>query len=199
MRAYDIKEDTLLHILEGHTAQGKWPVSPCDKQITRLTTHLILVTSVAIEPRLGIFYSASLDSHVRLWDATTGDCVADCTRHSAAIRSMFRSCWRVFSGGDNGYCISWLSASRENINVYYSDDGPLCDLCGDDYKVITCTENSAKMWTSQDGQLMRILLECRGQEKLSHVAYEGKQCALTHKDAQGYNMVTVIDVGSPNL
>jgi hypothetical protein len=139
-----------------------------------------------------------MDGHLRIWDARNGACLADCGQHRAGITFLFNTPWRIVTAAEDGLCITWNSAAGSLLHMLHNGDGQfMCDLRGDDYKVLTCTETSAKMWNPQDGQVTRTLYQCMGREKLSHVAYEFKQCALTHKDAKGYNMLTIIDFRPP--
>lgn len=151
-----------LHILTGHTASVR-----C---IVPWGSHYIV--------------SGSYDSTLRVWDLSSGKCVATCQGHDGKVYSLAASRQYVFSGGTDTKIRVWRPLTGECVDVFSEHSGlvGLLQVKGD-VLVAGSTDGALSLWNiSSLTRIRHIEYAHKGSVTAldfnSHVLFSGSERSL---------------------
>ncbi|MDJ1184844.1 NB-ARC domain-containing protein [Roseofilum casamattae] len=157
------------------------------KQEWSLPGHTELIWTVAFHPSRSIFASGSDDKTIRIWDATTRECLRVLEGHEDWVLSVaFSGDGRVFASGgedctiklwniDTGQCLRTLTGHQDGIwSVSLNRDGTIMASSG--------YELDAKLWNLETGECTHTLKGHRRAIKVLAISPDGKMLATSSFD-----------------
>ena len=208
IRIFTVAERKLIHVFQ---TWGFWinslSFSPCSKKLVSssygvpllqlwdletkqswsLPGHTEFIWTVAFHPSRSIFASGSDDKTIRIWDATTRECLQVLKGHKNWVLSVaFSGDGRVFASAgedctiklwdiDTGQCLRDLTGHQDGIwSVSLSPDGKIIASSG--------YELDAKLWNLETGECMHTLKGHRRAIKVLAISPDGNMLATSSFD-----------------
>lgn len=129
-----------------------------------------------------------MDSTVRVWNLQTGECQHTLTGHASLVGLLGLSPSYLVSAAADSTLRIWDPDTGELRNTLAAHTGAITCFQHDEFKVLSGSDGTLKMWDVRDGSIVRDLLT--GIIGVWQVVFEGRWCvaASNRQDA------TVLDV-----
>ncbi|KAF9227598.1 WD40 repeat-like protein [Gyrodon lividus] len=204
----DVEENPYhkLH-LEGHdhavralAARGRTLVSgsyDCTVRIWDIVTgeckwvlvgHTQKVYSVVLDLSRNIACSGSMDGTVRIWNLHNGQCQHTLTGHTSLVGLLGLSPSFLVSAAADSTLRIWDPDTGELRHTLAAHAGAITCFQHDEFKVLSGSDGTLKMWNVRDGTVVRDLLT--GINGVWQVVFEGRCCVA----ASNRNTTTMLDV-----
>lgn len=146
------------------------------------------VYSVVLDSARNQACSGSMDSTVRVWNLQTGECQHTLTGHASLVGLLGLSPSYLVSAAADSTLRIWDPDTGELRNTLAAHTGAITCFQHDEFKVLSGSDGTLKMWDVRDGTIVRDLLT--GIIGVWQVVFEGRWCvaASNRQDA------TVLDV-----
>lgn len=131
VRVWDIVAGTCRHIMRGHEEK---------------------VYSVAIDAKRNRCASGSLDTHVRLWDIEHGTCLFVLKGHTSLVGLLGLSHHHVISAAADSTLRVWNPETGVCQNHLVAHAGAITCFRHDNYKIVSGSDGTMKMWDVNDGR-----------------------------------------------
>ncbi|KAF9032160.1 WD40 repeat-like protein [Hymenopellis radicata] len=167
VRIWDIATGTCKHVLRGHTQK---------------------VYSVVLDPARNQACSGSMDGTVRVWNLQTGACQHTLNGHTSLVGLLGLSPSYLVSAAADSTLRIWDPDTGELQHTLAAHTGAITCFQHDEFKVLSGSDGTLKMWNIRDGTVVRDLLT--GITGVWQVVFEGRWCVA----ASNRNDTTVLDV-----
>ncbi|KAJ6531583.1 WD40 repeat-like protein [Mycena vulgaris] len=209
----DDADDNPYHrlFLEGHdhavralAARGRTLVSgsyDCTVRVWDLVTgtcrwilvgHTQKVYSVVLDPPRHQACSGSMDGTVRIWDLKTGRCAHTLTGHTSLVGLLGLSPRTLVSAAADSTLRVWDPDTGALQHTLAAHTGAITCFQHDEFKVLSGSDGTLKMWNLRDGSVGRDLLT--GITGVWQVVFEGRWCVAASNQTRGGAVQTVLDV-----
>ncbi|KAJ3552805.1 hypothetical protein NM688_g3964 [Phlebia brevispora] len=174
--------DCTVRIWDIITGQCKWV----------LVGHTQKVYSVVLDIHRNLACSGSMDGTVRVWNLSTGTCQHTLTGHTSLVGLLGLSPSYLVSAAADSTLRVWNPDSGELLHTLAAHNGAITCFQHDEFKVLSGSDGTLKMWDIRDGSQVRDLLT--GIVGVWQVVFEGRWCiaASNRTDA---TMLDVWDFG----
>lgn len=152
------------------------------------TPYNYTVYSVVLDPTRNQACSGSMDSTVRVWNLQTGQCQHTLTGHTSLVGLLGLSPSYLVSAAADSTLRIWDPDTGELRNTLAAHTGAITCFQHDEFKVLSGSDGTLKMWNVRDGTVVRDLLT--GITGVWQVVFEGRWCVA----ASNRNDSTVLDV-----
>jgi F-box and WD-40 domain protein CDC4 len=129
-----------------------------------------------------------MDGTVRVWDLSTGQCRHTLTGHTALVGLLGLSPSCLVSAAADSTLRVWDPESGELRHTLAAHNGAITCFQHDEFKVLSGSDGTLKMWDIRDGTEVRDLLT--GIANVWQVVFEGRWCVA----ASNRGDATVLDV-----
>lgn len=167
VRIWDIVTGTCKFILRGHTQK---------------------VYSVVLDPVRNQACSGSMDGTVRVWNIQTGEALHTLNGHTSLVGLLGLSPSYLVSAAADSTLRIWDPDTGELQHTLAAHTGAITCFQHDEFKVLSGSDGTLKMWNIRDGTVQRDLLT--GITGVWQVVFEGRWCVA----ASNRNDATVLDV-----
>ncbi|KAJ7073961.1 cell division control protein 4 [Mycena amicta] len=156
--------DCTLRVWDSITGECRWV----------LAGHTQKVYSVVLDPMRHQACSGSMDGTVRIWDLKTGRCAHTLTGHTSLVGLLGLSPRTLVSAA--------ADSTLRAITCFQHDE----------FKVLSGSDGTLKMWNIRDGSVTRDLLT--GITGVWQVVFEGRWCVAASNQTRNGTVQTVLDV-----
>lgn len=147
-----------------------------------------LVYSVVLDIHRNLACSGSMDGTVRVWNLSTGTCQHTLTGHTSLIGLLGLSPSYLVSAAADSTLRVWNPDSGELLHILTAHNGAITCFQHDEFKVVSGSDGTLKMWDIRDGsQVCDLLTDIVG---VWQVVFEGRWCIA----ANNRNDATMLDV-----
>ncbi|KAK0196586.1 WD40 repeat-like protein [Armillaria mellea] len=153
-----------------------------------LTGHTQKVYSVVLDPTRNQACSGSMDGTVRVWNLQNGQCQHTLTGHTSLVGLLGLSPSYLVSAAADSTLRIWDPDTGELKHTLAAHTGAITCFQHDEFKVLSGSDGTLKMWNVRDGTVVRDLLT--GITGVWQVVFEGRWCVA----ASNRNDSTVLDV-----
>ena len=129
-----------------------------------------------------------MDSTVRVWNLQNGTCQHTLTGHTSLVGLLGLSPSYLVSAAADSTLRIWDPDTGELRNTLAAHTGAITCFQHDEFKVLSGSDGTLKMWNVRDGTVVRDLLT--GITGVWQVVFEGRWCVA----ASNRNDSTVLDV-----
>lgn len=150
--------------------------------------YLVAVYSVVLDINRNLACSGSMDSTVRVWNISTGQCQHTLTGHTSLVGLLGLSPSYLVSAAADSTLRVWNPDTGELHHTLAAHNGAITCFQHDEFKVLSGSDGILKMWDIRDGTEVRDLLT--GIVGVWQVVFEGRWCVA----ASNRNDSTVLDV-----
>ncbi|KIM62061.1 hypothetical protein SCLCIDRAFT_120487 [Scleroderma citrinum Foug A] len=153
-----------------------------------LVGHTQKVYSVVLDLHRSIACSGSMDGTVRVWNLRNGQCQHTLTGHTSLVGLLGLSPSYLVSAAADSTLRIWDPDSGELCHTLAAHAGAITCFQHDEFKVLSGSDGTLKMWNIREGTVARDLLtEVNG---VWQVVFEGRCCVA----ASNRNNATMLDV-----
>src|SRR3984893_13315846 len=152
------------------------------------STELHAVYSVVLDPVRNQACSGSMDGTVRVWNLRNGQCQYTLTGHTSLVGLLGISPSHLVSAAADSTLRIWDPDTGELRQTLAAHTGAITCFQHDEFKVLSGSDGTLKMWNVRDGTVVRDLLT--GITGVWQVVFEGRWCVA----ASNRNESTVLDV-----
>ena len=184
VRIWDIITGECKLILVGHTQKGKL----LHVRLRSLMFMASLVYSVVLDLNRNIACSGSMDGTVRIWNLRDGQCQHTLTGHTSLVGLLGLSPSSLVSAAADSTLRIWDPDTGELRHTLAAHAGAITCFQHDEFKVLSGSDGTLKMWNIRDGTVVRDLLT--GINGVWQVVFEGRCCVA----ASNRNATTMLDV-----
>ncbi|KAI5122220.1 hypothetical protein M0805_002709 [Coniferiporia weirii] len=170
--------DCTVRVWDIITGRSKWV----------LVGHSQKVYSVVLDPTRDQACSGSMDGTVRVWNLNTGQCVHTLVGHTSLVGLLGLSPSFLVSAAADSSLRVWDPDSGELKHTLQAHTGAITCFQHDEFKVLSGSDGTLKMWDIRDGTFVRDLLT--GINGVWQVVFEGRWCVA----ASNRTEATVLDV-----
>lgn len=179
-----------------------WPYP--ERFVLALTLELIailtplqhLVYSVVLDPTRNIACSGSMDGTVRVWDLNTGTERFMLTGHTSLVGLLGLSASHLVSAAADSTLRIWDPDTGEMKHTLAAHNGAITCFQHDEFKVLSGSDGTLKMWDIRDGSVVRDLLT--GIVGVWQVVFEGRWCVAA-SNRQDATVLDVWDFGTEEI
>ena len=157
-------------------------------QCTFLALTSMTVYSVVLDPIRDQACSGSMDGTVRVWSLSTGQCVHTLVGHTSLVGLLGLSPSYLVSAAADSSLRVWDANTGELRHTLQAHTGAITCFQHDEFKVLSGSDGTLKMWDIRDGSFVRDLLT--GINGVWQVVFEGRWCVA----ASNRTDATVLDV-----
>ncbi|EMD38149.1 hypothetical protein CERSUDRAFT_82388 [Gelatoporia subvermispora B] len=153
-----------------------------------LVGHTQKVYSVVLDITRNIACSGSMDGTVKIWNLHDGQCLHTLSGHTSLVGLLGLSPSYLVSAAADSTVRVWDPDTGEHRHTLAAHNGAITCFQHDEFKVLSGSDGTLKMWDIRDGSQVRDLLT--GIAGVWQVVFEGRWCvaASNRMDA------TVLDV-----
>ncbi|EJD02168.1 WD40 repeat-like protein [Fomitiporia mediterranea MF3/22] len=189
-------DDTVRHV----DARGRTSVSgsyDCTVRVWDIITghsrwvlvgHTQKVYSIVLDPIRDQACSGSMDGTVRVWNLTTGQCIHTLVGHNSLVGLIGLSPSYLVSAAADSSLRVWDANTGELRHCLQIHTGAITCFQHDEFKVLSGSDGTLKMWDIRDGSFVRDLLT--GVNDVWQVVSDGRWCIA----ASNRTDATVLDV-----
>ncbi|PVF95831.1 WD40 repeat-like protein [Serendipita vermifera] len=193
-----------LHAVRDLAAHGRTAVSASYDMTVRvwdiitgeprwtLSGHTQKVYTVKLDHVNHRAYSGAMDSSVRVWDLRTGECLYVLTGHTSLVGLLGLSRSHLVSAAADATLRVWDPSTGELKRVLSAHTGAITCFQHDEYKVVSGSDGTLKMWDIRHGTNVRDLLT--GIPGVWQVAFKGHLCVAA-SNRHGDTYIDVWDFG----
>ena len=146
------------------------------------------VYSVVLDLNRNIACSGSMDGTVRIWNLRNGQCQHTLTGHTSLVGLLGLSPSYLVSAAADSTLRIWDPDTGELRHALAAHAGAITCFQHDEFKVLSGSDGTLKMWNIRDGTVVRDLLT--GINGVWQVVFEGRCCVA----ASNRNTTTMLDV-----
>ncbi|KAJ7217003.1 WD40 repeat-like protein [Mycena pura] len=157
-----------------------------------LTGHTQKVYSVVLDPTRHQACSGSMDGTVRIWDLMTGRCAHTLTGHTSLVGLLGLSPRTLVSAAADSTLRVWDPDTGALLHTLAAHTGAITCFQHDEFKVLSGSDGTLKMWNIRDGTVARDLLT--GITGVWQVVFEGRWCVAASNQTRNGAVQTVLDV-----
>ena len=151
-------------------------------------TLLCSVYSVVLDINRNLACSGSMDGTVRVWNLSTGQCQHILAGHTSLVGLLGLSPSYLVSAAADSTLRVWDPDSGELRHTLAAHQGAITCFQHDEFKVLSGSDGTLKMWDIRDGSQVRDLLT--GIVGVWQVVFEGRWCVAASNRMDS----TVLDV-----
>ena len=129
-----------------------------------------------------------MDGTVRVWNLETGSCVHTLSGHTSLVGLLGISPSHLVSAAADSSLRVWDPETGELKHTLQAHTGAITCFQHDEFKVLSGSDGTLKMWDMRDGSFVRDLLT--GINGVWQVVFEGRWCVAASNRAEA----TVLDV-----
>ncbi|KAG8735214.1 SCF ubiquitin ligase complex subunit cdc4 [Ceratobasidium sp. 414] len=178
--------DTTVRVWDIITGECKWT----------LDGHSQKVYSVVLDPQRNQAMSGSMDGTVRIWSLATGQALHTLTGHSSLVGLLGLSPTHLVSAAADSTLRIWDPATGVLQHTLSAHTGAITCFQHDEFKVLSGSDGTLKMWDVREGSVVRDLLT--GITGVWQVVFEGRWCvAASNRQEQTY--LDVWDFGGEDM
>ena len=144
--------------------------------------------SVVLDIHRNLACSGSMDGTVRVWNLQTGQCQHTLTGHTSLVGLLGLSPSYLVSAAADSTLRVWNPDTGEHHHTLAAHNGAITCFQHDEFKVLSGSDGTLKMWDIRDGSQVRDLLT--GIVGVWQVVFEGRWCVA----ASNRDDATVLDV-----
>ena len=145
-----------------------------------------VVYSVVLDIHRALACSGSMDQTVRVWNISNGQCQHTLTGHTSLVGLLGLSSSHLVSAAADATLRVWDPESGELRHTLAAHDGAITCFQHDEFKVLSGSDGTLKMWDIRDGTQVRDLLT--GIVGVWQVVFEGRWCAAASNRADATNL-----------
>lgn len=160
--------------------------------VTDLRLDFPTVYSVVLDLHRNITCSGSMDGTVRIWNLGTGQCQHTLTGHTSLVGLLGLSPSHLVSAAADSTLRIWDPDTGELRHTLVAHAGAITCFQHDEFKVLSGSDGTLKMWNIQDGTVVRDLLT--SVNGVWQVVFEGR-CCVAASNRNGTTMLDVWDFG----
>ncbi|KAG6908578.1 hypothetical protein DXG01_004064 [Tephrocybe rancida] len=153
-----------------------------------LTGHTQKVYSVVLDPTRNQACSGSMDGSVRVWNLHTGALIHVLAGHTSLVGLLGMSPSALVSAAADSTLRIWHPDTGALRHTLAAHTGAITCFQHDEFKVLSGSDGTLKMWDMRDGGVVRDLLT--GITGVWQVVFEGRWCVA----ASNRSDATVLDV-----
>lgn len=146
------------------------------------------VYSVVLDLNRNIACSGSMDGTVRIWNLRNGQCQHTLTGHTSLVGLLGLTASHLVSAAADSTLRIWDPDTGELRHTLAAHAGAITCFQHDEFKVLSGSDGTLKMWNVRDGSVVRDLLT--GINGVWQVVFEGRCCVA----ASNRNSTTMLDV-----
>ena len=147
-----------------------------------------LVYSVVLDINRNLACSGSMDGTVRVWNLSTGQCQHILAGHTSLVGLLGLSPSYLVSAAADSTLRVWDPDTGELRHTLAAHQGAITCFQHDEFKVLSGSDGTLKMWDIRDGSQVRDLLT--GIVGVWQVVFEGRWCVAASNRMDS----TVLDV-----
>lgn len=147
-----------------------------------------LVYSIVLDHERNQACSGSMDSSVRIWNLKTGQCVHVLTGHTSLVGLLGLSHSYLVSAAADSTLRVWNPHTGELLHTLAAHTGAITCFQHDEFKILSGSDGTLKMWDIRDGTNVRDLLT--GITGVWQVVFDGRWCVA----ASNRHDATYLDV-----
>jgi WD40 repeat protein len=146
------------------------------------------VYSIVLDHARNQACSGSMDSSVRIWNLATGQCVHVLTGHTSLVGLLGLSHSYLVSAAADSTLRVWDPSTGELRHTLAAHTGAITCFQHDEFKILSGSDGTLKMWDIRDGTNVRDLLT--GITGVWQVVFDGRWCVA----ASNRHDATFLDV-----
>lgn len=154
---------------------------------------ITVVYSVVLDSARNQACSGSMDSTVRVWNLQTGECQHTLTGHASLVGLLGLSPSYLVSAAADSTLRIWDPDSGELRNTLAAHTSAVTCFQHDEFKVLSGSDGTLKMWDVRDGSIVRDFLT--GIIGVWQVVFEGRWCVAA-SNGQDATMLDIWDLGN---
>lgn len=146
------------------------------------------VYSIVLDPVRNQAMSGSMDSSVRIWNLSTGQCVHVLTGHTSLVGLLGLSQSYLVSAAADSTLRVWDPSTGDLLHTLVAHTGAITCFQHDEFKILSGSDGTLKMWDIRSGNNVRDLLT--GITGVWQVVFDGRWCVA----ASNRHDATYLDV-----
>ncbi|THH20907.1 hypothetical protein EW146_g562 [Bondarzewia mesenterica] len=175
--------DSTVRVWDTITGECKWV----------LVGHTQKVYSVVLDSVRNLACSGSMDSTVRVWNLQTGECQHTLMGHASLVGLLGLSPSHLVSAAADSTLRVWDPDTGDLNHILSAHTGAITCFQHDEFKVLSGSDGTLKMWDIRDGTIVRDLLT--GIIGVWQVVFEGRWCVAA-SNRMDSTMLDVWDFGN---
>ena len=130
--------------------------------------------SVVLDPVRSQCCSGSMDGTVRIWSLKTGQCLHTLQGHTSLVGLLGLSPSHLVSAAADSTLRIWDPSTGQLQHTLAAHTGAITCFQHDEFKVLSGSDGTLKMWDVRDGNVVRDLLT--GITGVWQVVFDGRWC-----------------------
>ena len=183
VRVWDIITGQCKWVLTGHQQKGN-----SFRSFLTPTLTVPAVYSIVLDPVRNQAMSGSMDSSVRIWNLSTGQCVHVLTGHTSLVGLLGLSQSYLVSAAADSTLRVWDPSTGDLLHTLVAHTGAITCFQHDEFKILSGSDGTLKMWDIRSGTNVRDLLT--GITGVWQVVFDGRWCVA----ASNRHDATYLDV-----